>query len=44
MTRRVFTFIILGALQLGTILGKEYTVSNFGVSASTLLKKGNKPY
>ena len=26
------------------MLGKEYEVKNFGVSASTLLKKGNKPY
>ncbi|MDF1660094.1 MAG: GDSL-type esterase/lipase family protein, partial [Verrucomicrobiales bacterium] len=30
--------------QLGTMLGKGYEVKNFGVSASTLLKKGNKPY
>ena len=30
--------------QLGTMLGKEYEVKNFGVNASTLLKKGNKPY
>ena len=30
--------------QLGTMLGKTYEVKNFGVSASTLLKKGNKPY
>ncbi len=30
--------------QLGAMLGRGYTVKNFGVSASTLLKKGNKPY
>ncbi len=30
--------------QLGTMLGKGYEVRNFGVSASTMLKKGNKPY
>lgn len=30
--------------QLSAILGKNTTVSNFGVSGATLLKKGNKPY
>jgi len=30
--------------QLGRMLGKGYSVSNFGVSGATLLKKGNKPY
>lgn len=30
--------------QLQTILGKNYYVQNFGVSARTLLKKGNLPY
>jgi len=30
--------------QVGALLGKEYEVKNFGVSGSTLLKKGNKPY
>ncbi len=30
--------------QLGKMLGKGYEVKNFGVSASTMLKKGNKPY
>jgi len=30
--------------QLGRMLGEGYSVSNFGVSGATLLKKGNKPY
>jgi len=30
--------------QLAKKLGKEYQVRNFGVSSSTLLNKGNKPY
>ena len=30
--------------QLSSMLGKNTTVSNFGVSGATLLKKGNKPY
>lgn len=30
--------------QLGRILGPGWEVKNFGVSGSTLLKKGNKPY
>ena len=30
--------------QLGKMLGKSHEVRNFGVSASTMLKKGNKPY
>ena len=30
--------------QLGAMLGQKYAVRNYGVSASTLLKKGNKPY
>lgn len=30
--------------QLDAMLGKGYTVKNFGVNAATLLKKGNKPY
>jgi acyl-CoA thioesterase-1 len=30
--------------QLGTMLGSEYEVRNFGVSGATLLKKGDKPY
>lgn len=30
--------------QLGAMLGKGYEVKNFGVSASTMLKNGNKPY
>lgn len=30
--------------QLGVKLGKGYEVKNFGVNASTLLKKGSKPY
>ena len=29
---------------LGRLLGKEYTVRNFGVNGATLLKKGNLPY
>ena len=31
-------------LQLQSILGEEFTVKNFGVSGSTLLKNGDKPY
>lgn len=31
-------------VQLGTMLGSAYTVKNFGVSSTTLLKKGNQPY
>ena len=30
--------------QLGALLGKNYQVSNFGVSGTTLLRKGNFPY
>jgi lysophospholipase L1-like esterase len=30
--------------QLQSLLGKKYKVSNFGVSSSTMLKKGNFPY
>ncbi len=30
--------------QLGKMLGEKYTVKNFGISGSTVLKKGNKPY
>jgi len=30
--------------QLGALLGKDYQVSNFGVSGTTLLRKGNFPY
>ena len=30
--------------QLGDLLGDGYEVKNFGVSASTMLKQGNKPY
>ena len=30
--------------RLQTLLGKEYRVKNFGVSATTLLRKGNLPY
>lgn len=30
--------------QLQNKLGKEYEVQNFGVSGSTILKKGDKPY
>jgi lysophospholipase L1-like esterase/pimeloyl-ACP methyl ester carboxylesterase len=30
--------------QLQSLLGEEYEVSNFGVSGTTLLKKGNSPY
>lgn len=30
--------------QLGALLGKDYQVSNFGVSGATLLSKGNFPY
>jgi lysophospholipase L1-like esterase len=29
---------------LGRLLGKEFTVRNFGVNGATLLKKGNLPY
>ncbi len=29
---------------LGRMLGKEYTVRNFGVNGATLLKQGNLPY
>ena len=29
---------------LGRLLGKKYTVRNFGVNGATLLKKGNLPY
>lgn len=31
-------------VQLGALLGDAYHVKNFGVSGSTMLKKGNKPY
>ena len=31
-------------VQLGRLLGEGYEVRNFGVSAATLLKKGDKPY
>lgn len=31
-------------LQLQSILGEEFIVKNFGVSGSTLLKNGDKPY
>ncbi len=30
--------------QLAKMLGEKYTVKNFGISGSTILKKGNKPY
>ena len=30
--------------QLQTLLGKEFEVTNFGVSATTLLTNGNNPY
>ncbi len=30
--------------QLGRMLGENYDVRNFGVSGSTLLSKGNRPY
>ena len=30
--------------QLQTLLGRRYQVSNFGVSGTTLLKKGDSPY
>lgn len=30
--------------QLQQLLGKEYTVSNYGVNGTTLLRKGNNPY
>jgi acyl-CoA thioesterase-1 len=30
--------------QLGRMLGQSYAVSNFGVSATTLLKQGDHPY
>ncbi|WP_372807050.1 GDSL-type esterase/lipase family protein [Pontiella sp.] len=30
--------------QLGALMGEKATVKNFGVSGTTLLKKGNKPY
>lgn len=30
--------------RLGELLGPDYQVGNFGVSGSTLLKNGNKPY
>ncbi|UDQ98000.1 GDSL-type esterase/lipase family protein [Lentisphaerota bacterium WC36G] len=30
--------------QLGRISGNKYDVRNFGVSGSTMLRKGNKPY
>jgi lysophospholipase L1-like esterase len=30
--------------QLQTLLGKNYVVNNFGVSGTTLLRKGNFPY
>ena len=30
--------------QLGKLLGAKFAVRNFGVSAATLLKQGNKPY
>jgi lysophospholipase L1-like esterase len=30
--------------QLGNLMGEDYVVKNFGVSGTTLLKKGNKPY
>ncbi len=30
--------------QLQAMLGSQYTVSNFGVSGTTVLKNGNKPY
>jgi len=29
---------------LGNLLGKKYTVHNYGVNGATLLKKGDKPY
>ena len=29
---------------LGRLLGKEYTVRNYGVNGATLLKKGDRPY
>jgi lysophospholipase L1-like esterase len=31
-------------MQLGRIIGSDYTVSKFGVSGSTILKKGDLPY
>jgi len=31
-------------VQLGRLLGAKWEVRNFGVSAATLLKKGDKPY
>ncbi len=30
--------------QLQSLLGKNYTVMNFGVSGTTMLRKGNNPY
>ena len=30
--------------QLGRMLGEQYTVVNFGVGGSTLLKRGDRPY
>ncbi len=30
--------------QLQQLLGKDYTVSNYGVSGTTLLRKGDRPY
>jgi acyl-CoA thioesterase I len=30
--------------QLGRMLGPQYTVKNFGVAGSTLLKRGDRPY
>jgi acyl-CoA thioesterase I len=30
--------------KLGTVLGNAYTVNNYGVSGTTLLKKGDVPY
>ncbi|MBO9563419.1 MAG: hypothetical protein J7621_11620 [Niastella sp.] len=30
--------------QLQSLLGKDYTVNNYGVSGTTLLRKGDRPY
>ena len=30
--------------QLGKMLGEKWTVGNFGVSGTTMLKKGDSPY
>lgn len=30
--------------QLQTLLGNEYTIYNYGVSGTTLIRKGDRPY